>query len=349
MTAGGPPLGSIIVRQGTSPVNTSPETNDRPWALLGVFNVTVGDTIEVELSGADTTIVSGDVLCAGDVMIHPLWVTVTSRAVGVTVNPLVPTANAGDYLDWVDAYQGFGVPVEGSGNRLQLNVSATIDPLYSSAPDWDCEAWDWSTEMASVHGVYFFADSDRATAWAGGAITPGTTYTSTVWVSTNPSSLPANPFTIAFEADAPPGPGDAEVNSQKSAATVPAGGNTNIVTGQGISAWPVTTGTASKWDRLDFSMPNGQIGPYAAGAQGWVAEYNKSVLPQINITPNKVTLANTNPPVTFPTSRSQGLDDYDVYLWNYPDIVPSYKAARSVRNQFHVYRQPKGPIPFHDL
>ena len=77
---------------------------------LGVWNVPVGDMIEVELS--DSSYTSGDMLCAGDVMIHPLWVTVTCRAAGVTANPSVPNnpIAQGDYVDWVDACQGFDVP-----------------------------------------------------------------------------------------------------------------------------------------------------------------------------------------------------------------------------------------------
>ena len=138
----------VPVNQQQSPGYASPEGSDRPWRLLGVWNVPAGDTLEVELSDGQYSL--GDMLCAGDAMIHPLWPTVTCRAAGVTVNLLVPNnpVAQGDYVDWVDACQGFGVPVEGSGDRLQLNVSATIDPLYSSAPPWVSQScgtqpWNW--------------------------------------------------------------------------------------------------------------------------------------------------------------------------------------------------------------
>ena len=106
----------------------------------------------------------------------------------------------------------FNIPVEGEGDRLQLNVSATIDPLYSSAPLlgkpvlWNA-ALELVHEMLPVTGVHFWADSLSTTPWAGGSITPGTAYTSNVWVSTDPSSPPSSPFSIAFEADAPPAGG----------------------------------------------------------------------------------------------------------------------------------------------
>ena len=136
------------MNQQQSPGYASPEGSDRPWRLLGVWNVPAGDTLEVELSDGQYSL--GDMLCAGDAMIHPLWPTVTCRAAGVTVNPLVPDnpIAQGDYVDWVDACNPINIPVEGEGDRLQFNVSATIDPLYSSAPPWVSQScgtqpWNW--------------------------------------------------------------------------------------------------------------------------------------------------------------------------------------------------------------
>ena len=71
-------LGEQTVNQQQSPGYASPEGSDRPWRLLGVWNVPATDTLEVELSDGQYSL--GDMLCAGDAMIHPLWPTVSIRA-----------------------------------------------------------------------------------------------------------------------------------------------------------------------------------------------------------------------------------------------------------------------------
>ena len=82
------PLGTSYVNQASRPANQSPITNDRNWTRLGVWNVTVGDTLEVFLTDGNTS-VSTDELCVGDVMIHAIWPTVSIRATNVTVNSKV--------------------------------------------------------------------------------------------------------------------------------------------------------------------------------------------------------------------------------------------------------------------
>ena len=88
-------LGQIDnIDQTASPGFDSPVPGDRPWKLLGVYDVSVGDTLTVTLSydtadgGQDSTHYSP--LCISDVMIHPLWPTVSIRATNVTVNPNAP-------------------------------------------------------------------------------------------------------------------------------------------------------------------------------------------------------------------------------------------------------------------
>ena len=86
---GSTPLGSIPVDQSLAPgSNDPPEPNDRPWTLLGVWNVPFGHTLTVVLyNGSDSAHPDpGGVVCVSDVMIHPLWPTVSIRSTDVTVN-----------------------------------------------------------------------------------------------------------------------------------------------------------------------------------------------------------------------------------------------------------------------
>ena len=98
----------IQVDQSQSPGNESPEPNDRPWKLLGVWNIPVGDTLTVVLQN-DGTSDPGGMLCAGDAMIHPLWPTVTIRA------DLDGTGTFGEKDDFLAACNPAEIPVDGSG------------------------------------------------------------------------------------------------------------------------------------------------------------------------------------------------------------------------------------------
>ena len=88
-------LTTVDVNQGSAPPNNSPTGADRPWKLLGVWNVT--GWIEVDLADGSST--PGDRLVVGDAMVHAIWPTVSIRPTDVTVNPNVATAHAGDYVD----------------------------------------------------------------------------------------------------------------------------------------------------------------------------------------------------------------------------------------------------------
>ena len=67
-------------------------------------------------------------------MIHPLWPTVSIRPTNVTVNSHIGAANAGDYVDWVDACEGVNLPVEAEGDRVPVQLQASIEPLYYEVP-----------------------------------------------------------------------------------------------------------------------------------------------------------------------------------------------------------------------
>ena len=208
-------VGSMTVNQQGSPLNQSPEPNDRPWTRLGVWNVNAGDTLTVELS--DPSPAAGDRLCVGDAMIHPLWPTVDIQQTGVTVPTQVPaTASAAsDYADWFDACNPANIPVEGGGSRTEFVLTATVDPLFAQAPPYSGAAWNWTAKMPAVSGLEYWSASQSGSAWQPQPIAPGSTYTSDVWASTNPSAtLPTGAFPITFKLCAPPGPGDADVEDE---------------------------------------------------------------------------------------------------------------------------------------
>jgi len=119
------------------------------------------------------------------------------------------TGTFGERDDWLAACNPIDIPVEGSGSRTQLHLTAAVDELFAQAPDWNGLAWDWTAKLPAVAGVNFYGACEGDSTWQGGPITPGSPYASDVWVSTNPKSPPADPFSITFKAYAPPGAGDA--------------------------------------------------------------------------------------------------------------------------------------------
>ena len=134
---GSTPLGSIPVDQSLAPgSNDPPEPNDRPWTLLGVWNVPFGHTLTVVLyNGSDSAHPDpGGVVCVSDVMIHPLWPTVSIRSTDVTVNSKVASANDGIYEDWFDACNPIEPPVEGSGTRTELQLAANVEQTVRPGP-----------------------------------------------------------------------------------------------------------------------------------------------------------------------------------------------------------------------
>ena len=154
------PLGEQTVNQQQSPGYASPEGSDRPWRLLGVWNVPAGDTLEVELSGRSSTVwatcsAAGrrddpSPLADGDIAARP----------GVTVNPLVPDnpIAQGDYVDWVDACNPINIPVEGQGDRVtEFNSMRRSTPFSCRPPVWEGLAWNWTADMPAISGVDYGA------------------------------------------------------------------------------------------------------------------------------------------------------------------------------------------------
>ena len=65
--------------------------------------------------------------------------------------------------------------------------------------------WDWTAELPSVSGIDFWDSSENGSQWQPQSLSPGSTYTGDVWVSTDPNSPPPGVVTINFVADPPGG------------------------------------------------------------------------------------------------------------------------------------------------
>ena len=94
-------------------------------------------------------------------MIHAIWPTVSIRPANVTVNPNVASANAGDYVDWVDACQPINIPIEGQGDRVELQLQASIDPLYTDIQYASMS--DWQYLLPAEPGVHYWNDASGGT------------------------------------------------------------------------------------------------------------------------------------------------------------------------------------------
>jgi hypothetical protein len=138
--------------QNNSPEDTSSSNNDRPWDLLGVWNVPAGATITVVLVNADTS--SGTSLCAGDVMAHAIWPTVTIR------EDASQSGLSGTQDDWHNTFQPIQIAPDDSGTRTELDLQASIELLYYQIPDTSAD--DWHFQLPIVNGLEFF-DSPTST------------------------------------------------------------------------------------------------------------------------------------------------------------------------------------------
>jgi len=159
------------------------------------------------------------VLCAGDVMVHAIWPTVSLRPTNVTVNSAVAAANAGDYVDWVDASQGISIPVEGQGDRVQLQLQASIEPVYTSIQNASMNGWSYA--VPSISGVDFWSGASGGAPLSGvdsagdvlnGSFSLSGQFSGMVWASVDSGSTLAAGGTvqIAGELD---GPDDADVQA----------------------------------------------------------------------------------------------------------------------------------------
>ena len=152
-------LGSVVVNQQNSPGNQSPVPHDRDWALLGVWNVT--GTLYVKLESYSSfyggSPNEAGALCMGQIVVQALWPTVSIRAANATVNS--QAVDPGAYADFAAACNPVSIPVEGQGARVQLNLQASMDPLYNQVQNpsqtQSSPMSDWQFILPSVSGADF--------------------------------------------------------------------------------------------------------------------------------------------------------------------------------------------------
>ena len=114
--------------------------------------------------------------------------------------------------------------------------------------------------MPAISGVDFWNDSESTTSWQEGPITPGTPYTSEVWVSTDPNSPPASPFSIAFKAYAPPGGGDAAAKAELGTDT-PTSSNKEVFAFEGRGGFPALFKQGHDYSPTDQGLLNMNVSP----------------------------------------------------------------------------------------
>ena len=150
------PFTTDPINQGAACTNNnSPEPGDRNWKLLGVWNVPVLDTITVTLT--DGSYQTGDMLCVGDAMIHAIWPTVSIRA------DLDGTKTFGEKDDFLAASNPASISVEGGGSRLKLQMSASIESLYSDVANVT-PLPGWYAVVPNVTGLLFWNSATATTA-----------------------------------------------------------------------------------------------------------------------------------------------------------------------------------------
>ena len=140
-----------VNQQNTCP-NDSPDASDHPWNLLGVYNFT-SDTINMKLNDANNNPSSGEMLDFNDVMIRPIWPTVSIRA------NEDGTGTFSAYDDYLNATNPAEIPVEGSGPRMELDLSASVDPLYAQLGSMS----DWNAVLPAVSGLEFWSAATGGT------------------------------------------------------------------------------------------------------------------------------------------------------------------------------------------
>ena len=138
-------LAQVDVNQQDPCPNDSPDASDHPWMLLGVYNTTSG-TLKVELNDANSNPAPGEKLDFNDVMIRPIWPTVSIRA------DQDGTGQFRAYDDYLNATDPAEIPVEGTGPRMELDLSASVGPLYAQIGSMS----DWHAVLPGVSGVEFW-------------------------------------------------------------------------------------------------------------------------------------------------------------------------------------------------
>ena len=196
-------LATVDVNQQDTCPSDSPNPNDHPWKLLGVFNTTSG-TVNVQLRDGNSNPSSAEMLNFGDVMLRPIRPIVSIRA------DEDGTGQFGTYDDYLNAISPAEIPLEdGQMPRLAVQLNAAVDAVYAQMPGASMS--DWKAILPAVPGLEFW-DAPTGGSQLGpvdgngdlinDAVPANGEYSKTVWVSADPGSATvASTNQIAFEVD----------------------------------------------------------------------------------------------------------------------------------------------------
>jgi len=185
---------TVEVNQQNPCPSDSPDPSDHPWKLLGVYNITSG-IVDVRLHDGNNNPPFWETLNFNDVMIRPIWPTMTIRADQNNDR----TCDVKD--DWLNSWSPAAIAVEGQGKRTKIELHATIDQLYQYPADW-------TASLSNVDGLLFWDTDEGGTALtpANGKIVSGTfPYDRTLWISLDPNDVPSGTVQVSFAADGPSG------------------------------------------------------------------------------------------------------------------------------------------------
>ena len=156
----------------------------------------------MKLNDANNNPSSGEMLDFNDVMIRPIWPTVSIRA------DEDGTGTFSAYDDYLNATNPAEIPVEGNGPRMELDLSASVDPLYAQLGSMS----DWNAVLPAVSGLEFWSAATGGTQITSidDSFPSSGQYDRKVWVSIDPASAATiNVDQIAFTVD----PDGADVTS----------------------------------------------------------------------------------------------------------------------------------------
>jgi hypothetical protein len=175
---------------GTLQASDSAFTLNRTyWYWLGgqTFKFHTGIDVVVGTFDPDTSpwspTADGGYMYVDAVLVKPLWPQVSIRPELRVPGNVQGAGPANDYIDWEDSWKPIDIPVEGTGERVQLNLHAYIDPRYISVSDWQAS-------LPDVPGLDFWTAATGGSAMTAAEfnqLIPAGNYDGSVWVSIDPN------------------------------------------------------------------------------------------------------------------------------------------------------------------
>ena len=119
----------------------------------GMLYVTVSNAPLSDPAGAD-----GNPVFVNAVMVRPLWPTVTVRTDRVGAGLANLSEKNGEADDWFNSWSPNDVPMEGSGQRLAVDLHAVWDPVFDGQG-----SLGWNLVLPNVSGLEFWTAATGGT------------------------------------------------------------------------------------------------------------------------------------------------------------------------------------------